>query len=119
MASLLFENGAIGASLTNFNPYEVPKKCDLDIYGVDGSIRIDTWNQITFSKRLVTWTQKREIDEHLRAEFEEFVNSIREDRDPSVTGDDGIRAQRVLLAIYESANSGRTVRVAEIDQARS
>ena len=119
VASLLFENGAIGASLTNFNPYEVPKKCDLDIYGVDGSIRIDTWNQITFSKRLVTWTQKREIDEHLQAEFEEFVNSIREDRDPSVTGDDGIRAQRVLLAIYESANSGRTVRVAEIDQARS
>ena len=26
VASLLFENGAIGASLTNFNPYEVPRK---------------------------------------------------------------------------------------------
>jgi predicted dehydrogenase len=115
VASLVFENGAIGATLTNYNPYEVPKKCDLDIYGVKGSIRVDTWNQITFSKRLVTWTQKREIDDHLRAEFEEFINSIREDRRPSVTGEDGVRAQRVLLAIYESANSGRAVTVSDLN----
>ena len=110
VASLYFENGAIGATLTNYNPYRVPRKCDLDIYGVRGAIRIDTWNQITFSKRLVTWTQKREVDDHLQSQFEEFINSIREKRQPCVTGQDGIRAQRVLLAIYESVNSGGLVR---------
>ena len=114
VASLLFANGAIGATLTNYNPYEVPRKCDLDIYGAKGMIRIDTWNQVTFSKRLVTWTQKREIDQHLQAEFEEFANSIREDRQPRVTGEDGLRAQRVLLAIYMSVERGAPVKVAEV-----
>ena len=114
VASLQFENGAIGATITNYNPYQVPRKCELDIYGAKGSIRIDTWNQITFSKRLVTWTQKRQIDEHLQAEFEEFVNAVREEREPSVTGRDGIRAQRVLLAIYESVERGVSVKVSDI-----
>ena len=115
VVSLRFAGGAIGATISNYNPFEMPRKCDLDIYGAKGWLRIDTWDSITFGKRLVTWTQKRERDDHMQAEIEEFVDAIREDREPSVTAQDGIRAQRVLEAIYRSVDTGAPVTVAHID----
>ena len=39
----------------------------------------------------------------------EFLNSIREDRQPSVTGEDGRAAVEIALAAYESAAQNRTV----------
>jgi predicted dehydrogenase len=42
----------------------------------------------------------------------EFVASIREGREPSVTWRDGYEALRVALACYESAESGQPVRLA-------
>lgn len=39
----------------------------------------------------------------------EFLNSIREGRRPSVTGEDGRAAVKVALAAYTSAEEGRVV----------
>jgi predicted dehydrogenase len=39
----------------------------------------------------------------------EFVASIREDREPAVTWRDGYEALRVALACYESAETGQPV----------
>jgi predicted dehydrogenase len=39
----------------------------------------------------------------------EFIASIREDRQPSVTWQDGYEALRVALACYESAETGQPV----------
>jgi predicted dehydrogenase len=44
-----------------------------------------------------------------QAMIEEFVGSIREQRDPSVSWNDGYQAMRVALAAYESANVGQPV----------
>lgn len=41
----------------------------------------------------------------------EFVQSIQEDRPPSVTGVDGLRAVEVALAAYDSIRTGQPVRV--------
>jgi predicted dehydrogenase len=41
----------------------------------------------------------------------EFVQSIREDRPPSVTGVDGLRAVEVALAAYDSVRTGQPVRI--------
>lgn len=46
-----------------------------------------------------------------QAMLNEFVTAIREDRFPVVTGWDGYRAVEVTMAAYESANSGRPVRL--------
>jgi predicted dehydrogenase len=43
--------------------------------------------------------------------IEEFVQSIREDRPPSVTGVDGLRAVEVALAAYDSVRTGQPVRI--------
>ena len=45
------------------------------------------------------------------AELTEFVSAIREDRPPSVTGEDGVRVLEVLDAAFESARSGEMVAV--------
>jgi predicted dehydrogenase len=44
----------------------------------------------------------------------EFVTAIREDRQPRVTGLDGLRAVEATLAAYESDRTGQTVRVKNI-----
>jgi predicted dehydrogenase len=48
-----------------------------------------------------------------QAMVEEFVNAIRENRPPSVTGMDGYRALEVALAAYQSAETGQPVKLAE------
>lgn len=49
------------------------------------------------------------------AELAEFVDAVRADRAPVVTGDDARRALVVALAAIESVKAGRPVEVAEVD----
>jgi predicted dehydrogenase len=44
-----------------------------------------------------------------QAMVNEFIQSIRENRPPLVTGDDGLKAVEVVAAAYESAQSGQPV----------
>jgi predicted dehydrogenase len=46
-----------------------------------------------------------------QAMLEEFVESIRQNRDPSVTWNDGYQALRVALAAYQSARTGPAVAI--------
>jgi predicted dehydrogenase len=46
-----------------------------------------------------------------QAMIDEFVQAIQQDRDPAVTGEDGLRAVEVVLAAYQSADSGAPVRL--------
>lgn len=46
-----------------------------------------------------------------RAEIEAFSRAVLEGRQPPVTGEDGLRNQRLLAACYESARTGRMVEV--------
>jgi predicted dehydrogenase len=47
-----------------------------------------------------------------QAMIDEFVNAIREERSPKVTGLDGLRAVEVALAAYQSAETGQPVELA-------
>jgi len=47
-----------------------------------------------------------------QAMVEEFVASIREQRAPQVTGEDGYKALEIVLAVYASADSGQPVKLA-------
>lgn len=44
-------------------------------------------------------------------EFEDFTKAIIEDRDPAVTGEDGVRCLEVIDAVYKSAQTGMPVEV--------
>lgn len=51
------------------------------------------------------------------AQVADFVTSLREGRDPAITGEDGLAALRIVLACYTSAREGRTVRLDELKPA--
>ncbi|HEX6289537.1 MAG TPA: Gfo/Idh/MocA family oxidoreductase [Herpetosiphonaceae bacterium] len=46
-----------------------------------------------------------------REQIRDFIAAIREDREPLVNIDEGRKAVAIILAIYESARSGRPVRI--------
>ena len=46
-----------------------------------------------------------------RAEIEEFSQAIHEGRPPSVSGEDGLRSQKILAACYESARTGSAIEI--------
>jgi predicted dehydrogenase len=43
------------------------------------------------------------------AALSEFVEAINDDRDPSVTGEDGVRVLEVTDAVFQSGRTGETV----------
>ena len=45
------------------------------------------------------------------AEFAEFIAAIREDRDPAVSGEDGVRVLEITDAVFQSGRSGQAVDV--------
>jgi predicted dehydrogenase len=50
------------------------------------------------SHRLLPWSGGGDV-----ALVEDFMAAVREDREPLVTGEDGLRAMEVALCAYESA----------------
>ena len=108
VVALRFENGAMGSVIHNWvADFPLPFKCDLDLYGMDGAIRIDTWNALHFSNATHSWTQRRERDDMFVKEIGEFVGAIQQERQPSVSGEDGRRSLACVMAAYESARTGQ------------
>jgi predicted dehydrogenase len=46
-----------------------------------------------------------------QAEIEEFGSAVIEDRQPLISGELGLRSQKILAACYESARSGKAIEV--------
>jgi UDP-N-acetylglucosamine 3-dehydrogenase len=110
VVGIRFQNGTMGTTVHNWVvDFSIPVKCDLDLYGTHGVLRIKTWNSIEFSNANHTWVQKRERDDMFKKEVSEFIASIVEDRQPLVTGQDGRRSLACVLACYESARTGKPV----------
>jgi len=51
-----------------------------------------------------------EVD-HFAAEMEHFSECVMENKEPLTPGEEGLRDLRIMRAIYEAANTGRTVRL--------
>ena len=112
VVALRFENGAMGSVNHNWAAdFSMSFKCDLDLYGLNGALRIDTWNALHFSNADHSWTQRRERDDMFAKEIAEFVAAINEDREPCVTGVDGRRSLACVMAAYESARTGKPVSI--------
>jgi predicted dehydrogenase len=85
---------------------------DLDAYGILRLGRNGEWNVVA-EQAPIDFKGKGMLDpvrlEAYAAQGAEFLNSIREKRAPSVTGEDGRAAVAIALAAYKSAEEQRTV----------
>jgi predicted dehydrogenase len=54
------------------------------------------------------------IEDGFALEIYDFLTAIRDQRPVEIDGEEGLRAKAIALAIYESSETGRAVRVADI-----
>ncbi len=126
-ATLRFANGALGVieGATAIQP-GLPER--LAVHGEKGTVVIE-------GGKLVTWTVE-DMDEALakaaaeeptgtgaadpmafpitwhKAQIQDMLDAVREDREPAVNGEEGIRALEIVEAIYESGRTERPVNFA-------
>jgi predicted dehydrogenase len=128
---LFFENGAMGTVDTFFCIPDNSSKNVLELYGSKGSILANgtigqgpEGQMKAFleqdSKDYDAQQARSEAQTNViapvpvntyRAEIEEFSQAILDDREPLISGELGLRSQKILTACYESARSGQVVEV--------
>ena len=85
----------------------------LDFIGEKGVMTVDAFNQklTVFDDQLGrgVWAGWGDNADH--GLVADFVASVRERRDPAITGVDGLRATEVTVAAYKAAKTGRVVKI--------
>jgi predicted dehydrogenase len=113
IAPPLFPRGASGALLSGETG-----NLDLDAYG---ELRLGTQNQWTVvaKQEPIDWIGEGMLSpvrmKAYQMQHQEFIDSILEDREPSVTGEDGRAAVEVATAAYQSAAEGRTIHLRGVE----
>jgi len=131
VATLVFENGALGTVDTFFCIPDQSSQNVLELYGSEGSILAKgtisqgSKGEMVFQSRSPATGYDAQQDRDTgrgielhpppvntyRAEIEEFSQAILEGRESGLGGDAGLKCQKILEACYESAKSARAVRV--------
>jgi len=108
--TLNFSNGSSGVIETNWlTPHKVRS---LTVIGSKGIAEVDYTN---FSLRISDqeWIREAKIDkeEPLKLELQHFIDCVRQDKHPLVSGEDGKSALEVALAAIESYKSGKASKI--------
>jgi predicted dehydrogenase len=131
VATLFFENSALATVDTFFCIPDTGSRNVLELYGSKGSILAQgtigqgsAGRMIAFLEggdRAYDAQQGRAADQGVvidpkpvntyQAEIEEFGSAVIEDRQPLISGELGLRSQKILAACYESARSGKAIEV--------
>lgn len=111
--SLIYDGVASGFVEANWlTPRKVRR---LTVTGSEGVIRVEYLSQHVSVERLDELTSLNNgYREPLELELKDFVDSVLEDREPTVTGLDGVNALRVCEAALRSSASGRVVKLSEL-----
>lgn len=124
-----FKNGALGMVDAFFSIPDNSSKNALEIYGSKGSVLaqgtigqssggtarayIEREGKGYEAQQARPAGEGEELDfptpNLYQSEIEEFAAAILENREPSVSGSGGLWSQKLLLAAYESAKSGRSI----------
>ena len=115
LLSFTLANGVYGTLDTSWSRpanYPVWGDVKLELLGEKGLVRVDVFRQhLTLTSlqggtRYLGWGS--DADAGL---VEDFVETMRTDRTPSISGEDGLKALEVALAAYESAATGEVVKL--------
>jgi len=126
-----FNNGSIGVVDTCFSVPDASSKNVLEIYGSKGSIlargtigQMPTGETVTYlekgSKGYNSQQQRTEsVEEKIelkpvnmyQAEIEHFSECIENNKNPIISGEEGLRNLKICLSAYESAKTGKTVKL--------
>ena len=107
-----FDNESTGIIEVNWlTPY---KRRELELTGTAGIISVDYIQQSieVFGK----FAQNIEIvhEEPLKGELKSFLNSVVEEKEPVITGEDGLKALKMVIAANKSSKEHRPVSLDEL-----
>ena len=119
VATLAFENGCLATLVANSPAYLVtPRAWDTQIYGSRGCVRVRTDEYVEYTGESRAHRLNVERDDHFGAQARSFVAAIQQGTEPWITGEDGLRALEIAMAIYESSDSGRPVSLNDSGRSR-
>lgn len=111
LATLIFANGSVASLIENQPSYAVSSRVwDVEIYGSLARLHIQSGNFLDFDSDAKGYRYEVRRNDHFLAQASEFVAAVQEQREPWITGHDGLRALEVALAIYQSAESGKPIK---------
>lgn len=114
-----FDGGAQGNFLQHWGPYRTIQ-CELRIFCENGMIHVRSWDSLEWMAGETRTVEHFYRDDDgltervivgMAAELTEMVDSVRESRRPSVTGEDGRAALAAVLGVYESSKTGQWVEI--------
>jgi predicted dehydrogenase len=88
-----------------------PRTRNTEIYGSKGCIKMRMGEYLMFSSLEQSYQVSVTRDDPFTAQALDMVSAIREDRQPWIGGQEGLRAQAIMAAFYESADKGKPVKV--------
>lgn len=114
IATMVFANGCLGTLIGNQPNYLVTSRTrDTEIYGSHTRIRIRSGEYLDLNSDAQAYRMDVTRDDPFATQAQDFVAAVREQRDPWITGEDGLRALAVTMAIYRSAGLGQPVSVSD------
>jgi UDP-N-acetylglucosamine 3-dehydrogenase len=108
-----FDNESTGIIEVNWlTPY---KRRELELTGTDGIISVDYIKQSieVFGK----FGQDVEIihEEPLKGELKSFLNAVVNEEEPEITGEDGLKALKMVIAANKSSKEHRPISLDELE----
>jgi UDP-N-acetyl-2-amino-2-deoxyglucuronate dehydrogenase len=133
IATVKFKSGAVG--IIEGNTAAFPGLFTrLDIYGSDGSVvivndKIQSWKLKSEGVTEADFGTTKEDDYQIsgaikgwastpgvwhtshKRQLKDMIDSIKENRDPKITGEEGVKPLSIILAIYEASRTGKPVKL--------
>ncbi|MFC4454448.1 Gfo/Idh/MocA family oxidoreductase [Deinococcus sonorensis] len=114
---LRFPSGIIANCLTS---YGAAQHRALTVYGEDANLSLDP--AFTYTNLRVVQASPEAATEHLVREVDQFALEldhfsmcVQEDLTPYTPGEEGLQDQRILAALYQSAEQGRPVQLERLE----
>jgi myo-inositol 2-dehydrogenase/D-chiro-inositol 1-dehydrogenase len=112
-----FEGGTQGTFFQHWGPYRT-LTCEMQVYGEEGMLHVRSWDSLELlvgGKRTVQhyYLPDSGLSERVMvgmvAELTEMVEAVREGRQPEPSGEAGRTSVALVLATYQSAETGQWV----------
>lgn len=117
-ALIRFENGASLMVETSYTLHALKDETTVKLYGDKGGLEIEPAVTLITEKHdtilnAVPQTDNASLDVYkaFQNEIDHFIDSIRTNTTPISSVDDGLEIMKILSAIYESAETGKEVRL--------
>lgn len=106
---LIFRSGALGTVTQHKAPADAFGAWDTQVFGSKGSLHIRTGQEV----RWVSGGQEASVpgtpEDRFFGAASEFVTALREGRDPTPSGEDGVAALQIVLRMYADSARAQTV----------